>query len=357
MRGVPTVHLVEPGGHGGVFHHTLALAAALDRAGVAVVVHTAADADDGAPGVGRHACFWRFASVRPRGVRRAAVVVAWTAVGVPSCGARFRPGDVVHVEGRFVPALLEPVLAAARLRGCRVVYSPHTTFARGRRPGGEAAVRRMARSADRVVVFSEYDRLRVEAWGVTDVVGADLVMTDGAADPGAVAAWRARWGGATVALFAGQVRPDKGLDLLVRAAAEAGVAVAVVGEDHGGLSAALARAGQLGVAVHLDEGYVATDRFVAAVAAADVVVCPYRQASQSGVLALAASLGARTVATGVGGLAELANEVATPEDPAALAAAIGRALAADRRPAPPAGSDPIGPYLAAYGLVRPVAVG
>ena len=103
--------------------------------------------------------------------------------------------------------------------------------------------------------------------------------------------------------------------------------LAVVGEDGGALAAGRRLACALGVRVEWDEGYRPFDEFLAAVAASDVVVCPYRAASQSAVLALARATGRPSVASAVGGLAELATVVVAPDDPAALAAGVRRALA------------------------------
>lgn len=65
-------------------------------------------------------------------------------------------------------------------------------------------------------------------------------------------------------------------------------------------------------------------------AAATCVVLPYRQASQSGVGSLAREHGRPVVATRVGGLPELITpdwgRLVDPEDPAALAAAIGEVI-------------------------------
>jgi glycosyltransferase involved in cell wall biosynthesis len=105
------------------------------------------------------------------------------------------------------------------------------------------------------------------------------------------------------------------------------------------------------VSLVVDEGYLPLDRFVAAVAAADVVACPYRVGSQSAVLALAHALGRPTVATDVGGLPELASVVVEPEDPAALAQGIEEALRTTTVPPvrrPPA--EALAPFLAASGL-------
>ena len=339
----PTRHIVEPGGRGGVYHHAVGLAIASAGAGRAVVLHTASDAEDvGAPTVRTRACFWRFSGLQPRLLRRVAVTAGWLVVGVPLCAARFRPGDVVDIHGWFRPWLLAPLAMAARLRRCRLVLTPHNTFSRRARRSAERAMAWMARRADEVVVFSDHDLAALRAWG-SQGIKAPLLAAPAKADPDLVARWRTRWrargGVRRVVLFAGQIRPDKGLDALVRAAAgwEGDARLAVVGEDVGALRPALGVAGALGVALDVDEGYQPWPQFVAAVAAADVVVCPYRVASQSAILALARVLGRPTVATDVGGLGELATVTVPPHDVAALAAAVHGLLAAATPVDSPAG--------------------
>lgn len=352
----PTLHVVEPGGQGGVHQHAASLAAAVAGRGVAVVLHSAADAEeppDRAGGVVRRTCLWRFGGLRPAPLRKAALAGGWVAIGVPACLARVRPGDVVHVEGWFRPVLLLPLVLGARLRRARVVLVPHNTFSRRGRAGEERLFRWMSRRADAVLAFSDRDRRRIESWAATTTVGVPMMFGPLPVDLDLVARWRERWDVADdqrVVLLAGQVRADKGPDLLVRAAAhwEGRLVPAVVGQDLGALGAARRLAAELDVALRVAEGYQPIEQFVAALYAADVVVCPYRVSSQSGVLAMAAALGLRTVATDVGGLPELATVVVPPNDPVALAEGVERVLEHDRQPPRPLAD--VGPYLDVYGF-------
>jgi glycosyltransferase involved in cell wall biosynthesis len=339
----------------------VALAGALAGAGVAVELHTAADAEALPPGpatVKRHPCLWRFRWVPVRPVRRVAVVLGWLGAGVPSCLARVRRGDVAHVQGLFHSALMVPLVVGLRGRRCTIAFSPHNTFSRSGRRWEQRVLRWLAARADVVVTFSEHDRARVASWGAPAVRAPFPFPCPPAPRPELVARWRRRWlaGGATsVALLPGHLRADKGVDVAVRAAAgwgDDGLVLAVVGEDGGGLEPGRSLARGLGVRVSWDEGYRPFAEFLAALAAADVVVCPYRAGSQSGVLALARAVGRPTVATDVGGLGELATVVVAPDDPRALAEGVRRALAAP----PPAAvhDDPAAvarAYASAYGIV------
>jgi glycosyltransferase involved in cell wall biosynthesis len=124
--------------------------------------------------------------------------------------------------------------------------------------------------------------------------------------------WREQWGAsdnAAVVLFAGCIRPEKRLDLLIESARSWPPTrkLAVVGEDRGGWEqcAQLARRHGVDIAARIE--FVSLDDFTAALSAADLVVAPHSKASQSGVLALSRQLGVATVASAVGGLGELAS--------------------------------------------------
>jgi glycosyltransferase involved in cell wall biosynthesis len=81
--------------------------------------------------------------------------------------------------------------------------------------------------------------------------------------------------------------------------------------------------------VTLEPRWVADGEMAQVIAAARLVVLPYREASQSGVLPLALALGVPVVATRVGGLAEQFPAGAgalVPPEPGALGAAMARLL-------------------------------
>jgi len=153
-------------------------------------------------------------------------------------------------------------------------------------------------------------------------------------------------------LFFGFVRAYKGLDLLIRALAEvrrrweteAGSAAAeppprllVLGEFYGGREECRELISRLGLAaeVELQDEYVKDELVGTYFSAADVVVLPYRSATQSGIVQIAYQLERPVICTNVGGLAEVVLDgrtgfVVPPEDVPALADAVLRFYAEGR---------------------------
>ncbi len=136
--------------------------------------------------------------------------------------------------------------------------------------------------------------------------------------------------GGTRFLFFGRIRAYKGLDLLRDAharllATHPDASLRVVGE---GDAEALAPGLSALPNVTVEPRWVAEADMPALLLEADVLVLPYREASQSGVVAMAAALGVPVVASAVGGLSEQVLDgqtglLAAP-DPPALAAAMAR---------------------------------
>lgn len=139
-------------------------------------------------------------------------------------------------------------------------------------------------------------------------------------------AWRAGPAGQLRLLFFGRLQTYKGLDLLRDAfrilhRAHPGVTLRVVGEGEGGADLAALPG------VRLERRWVPESEIPDLLAAADAVVLPYREASQSGIVPQALAMGVPVVATPVGGLREQVRPgrggvLAAAVDPAALAAAL-----------------------------------
>ena len=155
--------------------------------------------------------------------------------------------------------------------------------------------------------------------------------------------WQRRIGapGAKVVLFFGNVRPYKGLrdllDAFQRVMLHATAVLVVAGTFFESADDYRTRIKELGLeeVVRLFPAYVANEDVAGLFAASDLVVLPYRSASQSGVIPLAAMFEKPVVATAVGGIAtELAGRgiLVPPCDPVSLGDAILSALTQPPRP-------------------------
>jgi glycosyltransferase involved in cell wall biosynthesis len=240
--------------------------------------------------------------------------------------------DVVHYQWLDLAALDWLLLPAQRPR----ILTTHGTL-RGPPPGW--AVRRTYGRMDAVVALSEYgaaklrdqarvpeERVRVIPHGPLDYVSripapaplpAELNSTD-----------------RPVVLFFGIVRPYKGVDVLLDAFRELGHEDAelwVVGRILGiDLADLHARARRASSPVRFVSRFIDDREIPALFERADLVVLPYREAEQSGVLYLALAFGKPIVMSSVGGFPEVAahgaGRLVPPGDSRELAAAISDLL-------------------------------
>jgi glycosyltransferase involved in cell wall biosynthesis len=105
-------------------------------------------------------------------------------------------------------------------------------------------------------------------------------------------------------MFFGRVREYKGLELLAEAYAKLlkryQISLRIVGEGHVKALEALARL----PGVSIENGWIPEREVPSVLNQADLLVLPYREASQSGILATSFALGIPAVATPVGGIPE-----------------------------------------------------
>lgn len=139
-------------------------------------------------------------------------------------------------------------------------------------------------------------------------------------------------------LYFGLVRPYKGVDVLLRALPHVvgtrHVRLVVAGEFWDPVSPYRALIDDLGIGDHVDlrPGYVPDADLMKLLGDADLVVAPYRSATQSGAVELAFGAGIPVVASRVGGIADQVEHgvdglLVPPDDPEALASALIEATA------------------------------
>jgi glycosyltransferase involved in cell wall biosynthesis len=363
--------MIEQGGRGGVADYTAELTHALAQAGWRVALATAADHRfQPTAGVRIHKVFHyvRGDSRLARATRRARLGPLVNAVrflvAVPRLMALARRADIVHAQGWEFAPLGVVAIAGLRLAGARVVQTSHNTFERGR--ALDRTHRLLARLTSYTIVHTQADVPRVprEARGRIAVIPHGeygfLARSGGPVEREAARAALGIGAQAFVALLFGQLRPDKGLgDLLAALAAVPDAQLLIGGQEAGALAAERARleSPELADRTTIREGFLAMDEAARLFAAADVVVLPYRLASQSGVLLLAYGFHRPVIVYPVGGLIEAVRDgdtgwICARADVEALAQALGQALAAGAQECRRRGE--VGARLAAERFAWPV---
>lgn len=318
------VLMVEEGGFGGVGDYAARLSVALAAEGCAVQLATARDHPHGdLPGVDVRA---EFPYLRDRGpvsrrLRALGLGRAFNGAAHAATIVRLTPRarrfGLVHTHGAEWPPLAAFQHLLWRAAGAAIVHTPHNTF--DRVGGLRVRFKEWAeRLADVVIVHAAADlpnllpAVRARAVVIPHGEYGGLARTGGEADRAEARAEFGLPGDAVVALLFGQLREDKGIDVLLEAAAAVPeVHVVLAGEDKGALAATAALRDRLGRRLVVREGFHSMATAARLFAAADVSVLPYRRASASGVLLLSYGFACPVVVFPVGGLPEAVQDGTT----------------------------------------------
>jgi glycosyltransferase involved in cell wall biosynthesis len=337
------VHLVDPSAFTPPYDH--ALAAALVRAGADVELVTSRFLYGPTPEPRGYRVDERFYGVsgRPRarrnGSARMAVKLAEHVPEMLAYRRAARRADIAHFQWLTV----QPVDWALLPSGPPRVLTAHDVIPREPRPGQIAATRRLVQRMGAVVVHSEHgagrlhdelglprERIRVIPHGAFDHYAR-------IADPKPLPDELARVEGPVLLCF-GLMRPYKGIDVLLEAFREVeGAELWIVGMPRMPLEPLEELARRAPGTVRFVPRFVTDAEIPAYFERADVVVLPYREIDQSGVLYTALAFGKPLVLSSVGGFTELgerhaAARLVPPGDSAALAQALNHLVAdADER--------------------------
>jgi glycosyltransferase involved in cell wall biosynthesis len=325
------VQVVDPSAYTPPYDH--ALCSALAAAGAGVELFTSRFAYGPvapAEGYARHEHFYRAALGRPGGRLRMASKLAQHVPDMLRYRRAARNADVVHFQWLAVQHLDGHLLPSGR----PLVLTAHDVMPREPRPGQLAAQRRLYERFDAIVVHSHHGRERLMGeLGVAPhrihVIphGVFTHLAQGLPPRPRASPGERR----PVVLCFGLMRPYKGIDLLLEAwrgatAEQQPIADAelwIAGMPRMDISAlrAIAPSG-----VRWEPRFITDAELPDFFERADLIVAPYLQADQSGVLFTALAFAKPLLLSDVGGFPELADTGAARIVPAGDAAALGGAL-------------------------------
>lgn len=315
------VHVVDPPAYTPPYDH--ALCAALARAGADVTLVTSRFDYGAAPaGVDYRVeeVFYRHVPSR-RGRLRTAVRLAQHVPDMLRYRRLALGADVVHFQWLAVQQLDTALLPTKR----PLVLTAHDVLPKEPRPGQRAAQRRLYERVDAVVVHSEHGRRRlvhelgIDAAKVTVIPHGAFTHLLDVPEPVPLPRELAQVDRPVVLLF-GLMRPYKGIDVAIEA--WRGIEDAelwVVGMPRFDTSPLRASAPP---GVRFVERFVDDRELPALFERADLVVLPYREVDQSGVLFTALAFASPLVLSDVGGFPEVAADGAAELFPAGDAGAL-----------------------------------
>lgn len=261
-----------------------------------------------------------------------------------------QPPDIVHIQ--WLPLLgKSPVLSEMRfvrhlqLHKIPIIYTVHNYLPHDATSAMSTAYYQLYYNVDHLIVHTQTDLQRLLKNGIPakriHLVPHGPLFAGGQIIP--VAQARESLGmdqSEFILLMLGVIRPYKGIEETIKALAQVvdaypAIRLWIVGNalDRKYVSALQQLAAKLNLQRHLEwrVGYVHSSQVGVFHAAADVVLFPYRDISQSGAFLTAAGLGKCTLSTRVGGISEIIrdgeNGIQIPTaEPWAIAEGLRRCL-------------------------------
>lgn len=215
----------------------------------------------------------------------------------------------------FAPAFLN-IIRRIRKRnpGIQVTLLVHNVVPHEHFPFGKSLSRAMLNTADQVILLSRQSQIEAEKLGISSQVHTLFhPVYEQIHPPHSKDKLREKYNFTTsdhILLFFGLVRPYKGLDILIEALNglhldELNIKVLIAGEFYTDESAITAK-----IKPEHSARYAIINRFISneemaeVFSISDVLVMPYRRASQSGILANAINFGLPVIASDLPGLTE-----------------------------------------------------
>jgi glycosyltransferase involved in cell wall biosynthesis len=301
--------LIEPGGRGGVFQHVLALATYLESKGVSVTIHTARDLEIPYIDSVRICCCFQWNSRKGGFVSKSHFLLLFLIRTLPHLLWSSRK-SIVNIQGLFRYNLYFSYFLLLKIFRRSIIFTPHNLFLRYEDTGLNRAILNFTlRKSNSVTVFNDGDNALASVLN-KKCFKVPLLQYVPKLPEEQLENWSKKMNNPRPKLMLlGQIRHDKGvLDaIMVAKELRKECDLYIVGEDKGAVSDGMNLANELGVEVNWIVEYLPINDFIACLLQADLLIFPYKIASQSGVMSIANSLKVPTLAFPVGGLVEYAS--------------------------------------------------
>ena len=303
------VNLIEPGGRGGVFQHVLALATYLESKGISVTIHTARDLEIPYIDSVRICCCFQWNSRNGGFVSKSHFFLLFLIRTLPHLVWSSRK-SIVNIQGLFRYNLYFSYFLLLKIFRRSIIFTPHNLFLRYEDTGLNRAILNFTlRKSNSVTVFNDRDRALVSVLNKKSFK-VPLLQYVPRLPEKKIENWSKKLNNQRPKLMLlGQIRHDKGVLDAITIAKELREEcdLYIVGEDKGAVNDGKNLAKQLGVEVKWIVEYLPLNDFISCLLQADLLIFPYKIASQSGVMSIANSLKVPSLAFPVGGLVEHAS--------------------------------------------------
>ncbi len=323
------VFMVEPLGRGGIAHYTYCLATALSNQGIEVTLWTANKYEFFSDAVFKVNEVFNLRTEKERAGAAVSAAKKGLALwrGTAALGRQIRKEapQVVHYQGSLPIAdrlFHNRLTSPARQAGAAIAFTAHNILPHEPRAWHRRLYRSIYREADAIIAHcadnaATLRELEPEHGPVFCIPHGDFTLFD---QPGGPDKAQARSGLGLrdedkIVLFFGVIRPYKGLDTLIEAAARIksecdDFKLIIAGNPLEPFDRYAALIRELGLAdvISSNLAYIPNEEVSTYFRAADVVALPYKKTYQSGILQAALAFAKPVVATRTGGLTETIEE-------------------------------------------------
>ncbi|MEI2401378.1 glycosyltransferase family 4 protein [Niallia taxi] len=317
--------VIEQGGNGGVCHYTYELINALSENEVSVGLFTSNDyelIDSPRNFQLYNKIYWSRNKVLKKLKINKVLNILYYLISLFSLYKIIKKEkyNTVHIQGLYFLPLNVLTLRIAKMMKCKIIFTPHNTFPRYNKEYLNNYFQLMFRYSNKIIVHSEFDFNRlVNSYKINEkkisVIphGNFGIFSRVEQNVKPITSKKKK-----VVLFFGYIRSDKGLEYLIDGFADFLRDVSnkeeyilnIVGRPEGKFDKYQAKIdkNKIKSSVNCTLGYIPFEEVGEYFRNSDVIVLPYLEISQSGILQIAMAYGKAIIVSNVGGLPEIITD-------------------------------------------------